>query len=205
VDTKGANHVLTPSLAFPRVEEAHDAEAGVLVSESIHLQLVSVLARRGKTSQLTKLARDHYNIELPRTPRRACSSGIAFSATAPGGWLATHENGAGGFATHLTDTLGDAASICDQSSGYAVLRLTGPSVRDALCKLLPIDLHDRSFAINDVALTAAAHIGVTIWRLGDAAENIPVFELAVMRSYAQSWWDSLSWSAAEFGIARTVA
>jgi sarcosine oxidase subunit gamma len=69
-----------------------------------------------------------------------------------------------------------------------------------LAKILPIDLHPRAFAPGDVASTTASHIGATLWRLEDSAEGLPVFEIAVFRSLAGSFWDTLTRSAAEFGF-----
>ncbi len=43
-------------------------------------------------------------------------------------------------------------------------------------------------------------MGVTLWRLEDAADGWPVFEFAVFRSLAGSFWHALSHSAAEFGL-----
>jgi len=96
------------------------------------------------------------------------------------------------------------ASVSDQSSGYALLRLTGPKLRDALAKMLPIDLHERAFATGDVASTLASHVGVTLWRLEDGADGSPVFEIAMFRSLAGSFWHALTSSAAEFGLVVTA-
>ena len=45
----------------------------------------------------------------------------------------------------------------------------------------------------------APELGTTIWRLDDQAGS-PVFEMAVYRSMAHSFWSALSTSAAEFGF-----
>lgn len=90
--------------------------------------------------------------------------------------------------------------MSDQGDGYAVLHLAGPRVRDTLCKLVPVDMHPRTFKIGDVAVTVAAHIGATLRRLEDHADGSPVFEIAVFRSLATSFWQALSESAAEFGF-----
>ena len=93
------------------------------------------------------------------------------------------------------------AAVTDQSDGYAVLRLTGPRLRDTLAKLIPIDVHPRAFKIGDVAATVAFHVGATFWRLDDGPDGAPVIEVAVFRSLAGSFWHALSDSAAEFGFA----
>jgi sarcosine oxidase subunit gamma len=95
--------------------------------------------------------------------------------------------------------LSDVASIADQSDAYGVVRITGPRCRDGLAKLVFIDLHPAIFGPGDVASTVAAHIGITLWRLGDGPDGA-VFEIACYRSFAADLWHALSCSAAEFGL-----
>ena len=83
----------------------------------------------------------------------------------------------------------------DQSDGRALMRLSGSRVRDLLAKGCPIDLHPRAFKGGDVALTTISHIGVHLWQVDDA----PTYDLALMRSMAESFWSWLDASAAEFG------
>ena len=87
-------------------------------------------------------------------------------------------------------SLGPIATISDQTDAYVVLTLTGPKLRETLAKLIPIDLHPRSFQPGDAAQTLAHHISVILWRLEDV-EGLPVFELAVPRSYSSSLCESL--------------
>jgi sarcosine oxidase subunit gamma len=72
-----------------------------------------------------------------------------------------------------------------------------------LAKILPIDLDERAFEPGKVASTAASHVGTTLWRLEDAADGSPVFEIVMFRSFAGSFWHSLAASAAEFGLVVT--
>jgi sarcosine oxidase subunit gamma len=71
----------------------------------------------------------------------------------------------------------------------------GPAARDALAKLLPIDLHRAGFAEDATALTLAGHIGVQIWRSGEDR-----FELACFRSYAEALYGALREAAREFEV-----
>ena len=66
--------------------------------------------------------------------------------------------------------------------------------------MMPLDLHERAFQTGAVASTIALHVGATLWRLADGADGSPVFEIAVFRSLAASFWHSLVASAAEFGF-----
>lgn len=172
----------------------------VIVTQRDGLGLATVLERRGRQAELQQRVRERFGIEMPRGPRRLAVNGTAFIATGPGAWLATCEGAGNNFAPRLREQLGDLASISDQSDGYAVLRISGPYVRHALCKLVPIDLHPRAFEIGNVAGTVAAHISVILWRLENGSGGAAVFELACYRSFADSFGSALTASAAEFGF-----
>jgi sarcosine oxidase subunit gamma len=191
---------LVPRAPFAGLQIIPSAGAGLVVRDRDGLGLATVLARKGKGDELTQRVRECFGLELPQGPLRASAGDIAFVATGPAAWLAAHQGGSDGFVKSLQASVGDLASIAEQSDGYAVLNLSGPNVRQALCKLLPIDLHPRAFRIGDAAATVAAHIGAALWRLEDAADGAAVFEVAIFRSLAESFWCALSESAAEFGF-----
>jgi sarcosine oxidase subunit gamma len=195
-----APDTLTSRAPFTGLALACAPGNGVLAADRDGLALASVLVRKGAVTALTARVRERFGIELPRGPQRVAAGGVAFAGTGPETWLATSETGGDGFASTLKEAIGDAASVADQSSGYAILRLTGPRLRESLAKLLPIDLHPRAFAAGDVASTTASHVGVTLWRLEDGADGSAVFEIAMFRSLAVSFWHSLATSAAEFGL-----
>jgi sarcosine oxidase subunit gamma len=69
--------------------------------------------------------------------------------------------------------------------------------------MLCIDLHPLVFRLGDVASTAMSHVPVRVWRLGDASDGSPVFEIAVPRSFAGDLWQLLCESAAEYGLVLT--
>jgi sarcosine oxidase subunit gamma len=88
------------------------------------------------------------------------------------------------------------ASLSDQSDARAVLRLSGPKLRETLAKGCAVDLHARAFRPGDTAITAIAHIGVQLWQVDEG----PTFDILVARSMAGSFWRWFSASAAEFGL-----
>jgi sarcosine oxidase subunit gamma len=189
-------NTLTPLSAFSDVPYAATPAAGLRIVARDGLGIATVRPRKGQIAALEQLTRARFGIDLPAGPKRAAVGGIAFAGIGPAAWLATCEHGGNGFATSLEEALGDAASVTDQSDGYAVLLMTGPKLRDVSAKLLPIDLHPRAFKQDAVAATVAAHMGVTLWRLDDAADGSPVFEVAVFRSFARSFWHALCTCAA---------
>jgi heterotetrameric sarcosine oxidase gamma subunit len=195
-----ADYTLTARAPFSELAFSSAACRGVLVADRDGLGLATVLVRKGQVTALTQRVRERFGIELPRGPHRIAAGGVALAGTGPEAWLATSEEGSNAFALTLKEAIGDVASVADQSSAYAILRLTGPRLRETMAKILPIDLHERSFEPGDVASTTASHVGATLWRLEDAADGSPVFEIAVFRSLAGSFWHILASSAAEFGL-----
>jgi sarcosine oxidase subunit gamma len=162
------------------------------------LAITRIIARKGQLTTLTSRVRERFGVELPRGPRRVDTNGLAFVGVGVDTWLAVAE--AGFASASLREAIGELAATSDQTGGYAVLRLTGPRVRDALAKFVPLDLHARVFDPGAAASTVASHIPVTLWRLADGSDDLPSFEIAVPRSYADSFWHVVMESAAEFGI-----
>lgn len=135
---------------------------------------------------------------LPDRPQIVSGESHDAIWSGPGQWLLRAKSRRD-FATLLSE-LSEHASISEQSDGRAILRLSGPRVRDVLAKGVMIDLHPQAFAIGDAAVTSVAHIGVQFWRLPDGP-NGAVFEFSVPRSMAGSFWSWLTASAAEYGYA----
>lgn len=167
----------------------------VIVTERGELGLATVIARKGRAGVLAARVKERFGLDLPAGPRRHASDAFSLMGTGPGTWLATHEQGTTRLLSALRENIADLAAISDQSDGYAVLRLTGPEVREALAKLVFIDLHPGAFGVGHVACTVAAHTGITLWRLEDGPDGA-VFELAVYRSFAASFRHALSASFA---------
>ncbi len=195
--------VLIARAPFMNMDAASGNTRGVIVGDRDGLGLATVIVKRGQIDALAQRIRERYEIELPRGNVRKQAHGVAFAGLGPETWLATSEKGGNEFPALLREQIGALASISDQSDGYAVLRLTGTRVRDTLAKLILIDVHPRAFRHGDVASTVASHIGITLWRLDDAADGTPVFEIAVFRSLAENFWHVLAQSAAEFGLSVT--
>ena len=189
---------------------------GVVAVERDGLAIARIAARKDRLAALTSRVRERFGVELPQGPRRVETIGLAFVGVGVETWLAVAEgsstspetprapgnNGRNNFAASLRDAIDDLATVSDQIGSYAGLRLQGPRVRDALAKFIPLDLHARVFDPGSVASTIASHIPVTLWRLADGSDGLPVFEIAAPRSYAGSFWHVVMESAAEFGFVR---
>jgi sarcosine oxidase subunit gamma len=187
---------LIPVSAFAGLPSQQGDSAGVVIRERDGLGLATVHARKGRADRLASRLRERFGIELPVGPRRAAAGDVSFMGTSPDAWLASQEGGGNAFAASLREAISDIAAVADQSDGYAVLRISGASVRDALCKLISVDLDPGVFRVGDAATTAAGHVGAMLWRLEDAADGASVFEISVYRSFAASFWQELIESAA---------
>jgi methylglutamate dehydrogenase subunit D len=181
------------------------AGRGVVATDRDALAIARIAARKGQLAALTSRVRERFGADLAHGPRRVEVNGVAFIGVGVETWLAVAErsfDAADRFAASLREALDDLAAISDQTGSYAVLRLTGPRLRDTLAKFVPLDLHTRVFDPGAAASTVASHVPVTLWRLPDDSAGLPVFEIAAPRSYARSFWHVVVESAAEFGLVR---
>ncbi len=121
---------------------------------------------------------DELGVSVPTTPRFVQAGPVRVSCLAPARYLASAEPDAN-LPDRLDKTLAGLAAITDQSDMWEAFSLSGPSVRELLARLVPIDLAPSIFRIGDVACTRAIHLDVRLWRVDDWE-----YELAVSRSYA---------------------
>lgn len=75
--------------------------------------------------------------------------------------------------------LGGLAAMTDQSDGWAVMTLSGPRCREALARLVAVDMRDATFPVGQVVRTGLGHMMAMLWRR--AAETVDIF---VFRSMA---------------------
>lgn len=73
------------------------------------------------------------------------------------------------------------AATADQSDGWTIARLEGPTARAILARLTPIDLRDAAFAEGGTARTLLGHMTASVTRIGADA-----YDLMVFRSMAQT-------------------
>jgi sarcosine oxidase subunit gamma len=188
-----AEQELTPASAF--LDWHPPATRNLAVSVRETLTMASFAAARGREDALREAIRFAYGIQLPDGAGRVEGKDIAFVWAGPDQWLAIAEREDGrDLEVELKAKLAGLASVVDQSDGRIVVRVSGAHARDLLAKGIPIDLHPRAFKTGDVAITHASHIGVILWQTDEA----PTYELALFRSYADSFAHWLFESAAEY-------
>ena len=179
-----------------------DPTSGVIATERDGPGIARIEAARGKTGEVLALLHANLGIALPDGPRSVSHGDVTIGGISPNTWIAVHGSAGNSLAQSLQPLLGDRAAVVDQSDAYVILRLTGPRTREALARLVPIDVHPRSFRVNDIAQTVCGYIGVTLWRLEDSMQGEPTFEIWVGRSLAASLEQSIRHSAAELGFVR---
>jgi heterotetrameric sarcosine oxidase gamma subunit len=152
---------------------------GVSVRPRNGLGMMSIATPRGGAAALAQALREHAGLVLPEPGCWVGDDALALLWCAPGQFLAV---GDAVVVQRLADALRGAALLIDLTGARAVVRLSGPSVRDVLARVVPLDLHPRVMGPGRVAATVAAHIGVQIWQVDDA----PSYDLAGPVSYAGS-------------------
>jgi methylglutamate dehydrogenase subunit D len=169
-------------------------EPAIRVEGRENLTLATVISRKGRERDVHEILWAFAGIAPPTTPKISHGTcDLVWSG--PGQWLLVTEEADA--LAQLTVRLAGQAAVSDQSSSRAVIRVSGPRVRDVLAKGCMIDLHPRAFSPGDAAMTAIALISVQIWQLDDK----PTYDLLVPRSMAASFWSWFGASAAEFGYA----
>jgi methylglutamate dehydrogenase subunit D len=186
--------ILKPRGAFDDIL-AHVAPAppghSLRISER-RVGLATVMALAGRRDAIAAAL----GIAPPTGSRRIAADDLALIGTGPDVWLAVKEKTGSGWASGLAERLVDAASVSDQSSGYAVLRLEGAAARELLSRGAFIDFHPSCFGPGSAAVTVIAHMGVILWQIDDA----PTYEVALFRSYAASFWHWIEATSAAMGV-----
>lgn len=140
-----------------------------------------------------------FGLELPTQPcSTAANTAVRLVWAGPDDWFAIGPAGrADGVIADLRAALaGRTHSVTDVSSGYTVLNLGGPPVREVLAQGCPLDLHPRAFKPG---MSAGSHFfktSVWLWQ----AEDEQHFEVLVRRSFMGYFWTMLERCAAECGL-----
>lgn len=162
----------------------HGVPQSVLFSEIPFVGLVNL---RGSVKSATFLAavRDTVGVEPPTRPNTvAQGAACCVMWLAPDEWLVRSEAAPGADLQYrLSAALGEEFSAAtDQSSGYSVIRLSGPHAGKVLSKGCPMDLHPREFAYGQCAQTLYFKTGILLRKL----EEEGAWEIVVRRSFADS-------------------
>jgi methylglutamate dehydrogenase subunit D len=124
-------------------------------------------------------------VSAPNGCSFAGDNNLALIGTGPGVWMALSRKPHPEWIDDLSRRLSGIASVSDQSGGYVIFRISGPSARSLLQRGAFIDLDSSAFVTGSVATTVIAHIGVILWQV----DSTPAFEVALFRSFAKSFRD----------------
>ena len=93
----------------------------------------------------------------------------------------------------LSATLKPQADIVDQSHGRVRIIVKGKMAARVLSKGTAVDLDIAVFPVGHATTTLFGHISAHVTRIGE-----DVFELIVLRGFAESLWDELAQMSLEF-------
>jgi sarcosine oxidase, subunit gamma len=144
-------------------------------------------------------------LQLPRHCRAtARAPGLTALWLAPDEWLLATPDGDA--AARLGARLEAALAalhhqLVDVSDYYTVIALAGPALRDALAKVVAVDLHPRAWRRDEVIGTHLAKAMVQLWLVADEADaGGPEARLVVRRSLADYVWCLLAEAGREWGL-----
>lgn len=159
------------------------------------LGMVSIATPRAGAAALAQALHDHARLAPPAPGCWVGDDALALLWTAPSQFLAVGDAAA---TQRLANALREHALLIDLTGARVVVRLAGPSVRDILARVLPLDLHPRAMRPGHVASTLAAHIGVQVWQIDDA----PSYDIAGPVSSADSLLRALELAGAPAPLAQ---
>ena len=147
--------------------------------------VISVQAARGRAAALIENAPQNLGVPLREGPHRAAVHPVDALGIGPHRWLLVRYSDAREWASSVAQRLAGDAAVCDQSDAYVLFAASGPGVREALARFVPVDLRPAVLTPDDVAVTSMGHMNVVLWQResGDSA----CFCVAVASSYARSF------------------
>ncbi|TPK91817.1 sarcosine oxidase subunit gamma [Mesorhizobium sp. B2-4-17] len=177
---------------------AHD-DAGVSLTEIRNFDLVQVMTRRGKAAEMATAANGHFGVAAPEAPKAVQTADATLIWSGPDQIFVLSKGGKHGMDA-LAPVFSGAASLSDQSHARVLISISGAKARMMLAKLSSIDLHAEAFPIGAAAATSMDHTSVTLWRGNDRTDGQAVFNVLVFATFAESLWQTMLDSVAEYGI-----
>jgi len=174
--------------------------ANIRLLERKALTAIQVLTFNGKHLDAAAVIGQALGVECSTGPGVCNSDGqTQVCWNGPNSWMiiASDEEtdrGAGELLQTLQAAVGDLGAVVDQSHGRCGLRLSGTRARQVMAKNTAIDLHPRAFGPGRCALTSVAHMNATIVQIDD----IPTYDLFVIRSLARSFAHAIEHACHEF-------
>jgi sarcosine oxidase subunit gamma len=178
---------------------AGKAGAGVTMSEVAYRTIVNIRGT-GSDPAFSSAVEAAIGIALPAAANTVSTGGSRqILWLGPNEWWVT---GPDGEADMLVETLrekfvGQHAAACDVSESRAIIRLKGPKARDVLVRGVSLDLHPRAFRIGQCAQTGVSRANALLHLVDD----MPTFEVYVLKSFSDYLWRWLERVAQDFDFA----
>ena len=140
-----------------------------------------------------------FGFRLPVEPNTTWSNGdvTAFWLGPDEWWIVAPVDGPDTAATLRQALEGRFCAVTDVSESRTCIAVAGPRARDLLAKGCPLDLHPRVFRMGLCAQSHLAKADIVLHQVGEE----PVFDLYVLRSFAEYLWLWLEDAAQEYGMA----
>jgi sarcosine oxidase subunit gamma len=168
---------------------------GVTFTERHPFANVQIEARTDQSPAMLDAVAALVGTRPPEAPNTSAGDGRPrILWTGPDRWLVVEPEHRD-LETLLRDALTPmGAAVVDLGHGRTSIRLAGRAVRQVLMKGAGLDWHPRVFTPGLCAQTALFHLPALI----DCRDE-SVFDVYVARGFAQSFWESLTEAAAEYG------
>ncbi|UWQ06616.1 sarcosine oxidase subunit gamma [Aliiroseovarius crassostreae] len=161
----------------PRVDVIGDIQ----ITENVDHALASVASRNGQEDALCAALLKHHDLALPDAGQSSYANDFSAFWMGPEQWMVgaphdSHEM----LAAELKQTVGQAASVVEQTDGWCRFDLRGKSVCDMLERLCALPV--RTMKAGAVTRSVVEHSGAFVWCI-DPGER---FTLIAPRSSAAS-------------------
>jgi sarcosine oxidase subunit gamma len=178
---------------------SNQATAGVVIGESPHRAIVNVRGE-GTDPAFVAAMRSVTGADLPVKPNTTALSGTCriLWLGPREWWIVTSGGGEEKLVTDLRQAFsGLHAAVTDVSESRTVITLSGPQAHDVLARGCSLDLHPRVFGAGQCAQTGLAKANVLICQI----ESTPMFEIFVLKSFADYVWQWFGLVARDFDLA----
>ncbi len=180
--------------------------AGVALAERPHRGMVDLRLDPTDETAMNAFA-EAFGFALPMQPNTTAGNGEASALwLGPDEWwlvVPGPEPVAGReLADKLRAALADGfAAVTEVGESRTCIRIAGPKARALLQKGCPLDFHPRAFGAGACAQTLLAKATVAIHLSADeSVADGPVFEVYVLRSFAEYLWTWIEDAGGEYGV-----
>ncbi|KMW56808.1 Sarcosine oxidase gamma subunit [Candidatus Rhodobacter oscarellae] len=141
-----------------------ETRGGIRLWERAELALVSIALPRGGEDVGRKAIKQAYKLDLPEVGLSTADKRHRLIRLSPDQAMLVFADDAPLAEPAVQAKLKGACYTTNQTDAWVALSIEGPTVRDALERLCPLDMHPDRFAINAAQRTVMEHMGAVICR-----------------------------------------